>query len=138
MADARDRRHPLIFRQLETDGLDLFTERYGRLVNIDRDGRLAVRELLSGALRRVERDDRGIPIKFYPYTRSSVADAPSMVVIDPTLSGGRPVLAGTGLATELIAERCKAGESVKGLAKDYEREESEIEEAVRCELGRAA
>ena len=61
-----------------------------------------------------------------------------MVVIDPRLSGGRPVLAGTGLATELIAERYKAGESVEDLAKDYEREESEIEEAVRCELGRAA
>ena len=136
--DTRDRRHPLISRQLETDGLDLFTERYGQLVNINRDGQFAMRELLCGALRRIERDDRGIPIKLYPYTRSSVADAPSMVVIDPTLSGGRPVLTGTGLATELIAERYKAGESVEDLAKDYEREESEIEEAVRCELGRAA
>lgn len=136
--DKQDRRHPLISRQLETDGLDLFTERYGQLVNINRDGQFAIRELLSGALRRIERDTHGIPIKLYPYTRSTVADAPTMIVIDPTVSGGRPVLAGTGLATELIAERYKAGESVKDLAKDYERKESEIEEAVRCELGRAA
>ncbi len=134
----RDRCHPLISRQLETDGLDLFTERYGRLVNINRDGQFAMRELLSGALKRIQRDANGIPIKLYPYTRSSMADAPSLVVIDPNLSGGRPVLAGTGLATEMIAERYKAGESVEDLAKDYEREESEIEEAVRCELGRAA
>jgi len=137
-ADARDRRHPLISRQLETDGLDLFTERYGQLININRDGQFAMRELMSGALRRIERDAHGIPIKLYPYTRSSVADAPSMIVIDPTLSGGRPVLAGTGLATEMIAERYKAGESVEDLAKDYERKESEIDEAIRCELGRAA
>jgi len=137
-SNARDQRHPLISRQLETHGLDLFTERFGQLVNINRDGQFAMREMLSGALRRIERDAQGIPIKLYPYTRSSIADAPSMVVIDPRLSGGRPVLAGTGLATELIAERYKAGESVEDLAKDYERAESEIEEAVRCELGRAA
>ena len=137
-SDATDRRHPLVSRQLQTDGLDLFTERYGQLININRDGQLAMRELMSGALRRIERDAHGLPIRLYPYTRSTVDDAPSMVVIDPTLSGGRPVLAGTGLATELIAERYKAGESVEALARDYEREKSEIEEAVRCELGRAA
>jgi len=87
---------------------------------------------------RIERDAHGIPIKLYPYTRSSVTDAPRMIVIDPTLSAGRPVIAGTGLATEVIAERYKAGESVEDLAKDHERKGSEIEEALRCELGRAA
>ena len=61
-----------------------------------------------------------------------------MVVIDPTLSAGRPVIAGTGLATEVIAERYIAGETVVELAKDYDRENSEIEEAIRCELKIAA
>ena len=61
-----------------------------------------------------------------------------MIVIDPRLSAGRPVIAGTGLATELIAERYKAGESITVLARDYGRENSEIEEAVRCELKAAA
>ena len=44
----------------------------------------------------------------------------------------------TGLATEVIAERYKAGETVAQLAQDYEREEAEIEELVRCELNVAA
>ena len=48
------------------------------------------------------------------------------------------MIAGTGLATEIIAERYKAGESVDQLAADYEREEKEIEEAIRCELRLAA
>lgn len=60
------------------------------------------------------------------------------MVIDPALSAGRPVITGTGLATEVIAERFKAGESVSDLAKDYERKEAEIEEAIRCELKAAA
>ena len=62
----------------------------------------------------------------------------SLVVIDPTLSAGRPVITGTGLATEVIAERYKAGETVAELAKDYDRKEAEIEEAIRCELKLAA
>ena len=136
--DESDKWHPLISKQLQTDGLDLFIEQYGRLVNISSAGQLAMRVIIEAALRRIERDRRGIPIKLYPFTRSNINDAPAMVVIDPTLSAGRPVITGTGLATEVIAERYKAGETVTELAKDYDREEAEIEEAIRCELRAAA
>ena len=61
-----------------------------------------------------------------------------MVVIDPMVSAGRPVIEGTGLVTQLIAERYKAGESINDLANDYERGTEEIEEAIRCELQAAA
>ena len=133
-----DKRHPLISRELETDGLDLFTERYGRLINISRAGQTAMRDVISAALRRIDRDPEGIPIKLYPFTRAALDDAPAMVVIDPALSAGRPVIAGTGLATQVIAERYKAGESVRDLARDYARAGAEIEEAIRCELQTAA
>ena len=133
-----DRRHPLISRELESDGLDLFTEQYGQLINISQVGQIAMRAIISAALRRIDRDAEGIPIKLYPFTRTAIQDAPAMIVIDPALSAGRPVIAGTGLATQIIAERCKAGESVSQLAQDYEREEAEIEEAIRCELRLAA
>ena len=125
---------PLASHQLETDGLDLFIEQYGRLVNISRDGQVAMREVLEASLKRIERDTAGIPIKLYPFTRSEVQHAPKLVVIDPTLSFGRPVIAGTGLPTEIIAERYKAGESMEDLVRDYERPNAEIEEAIRCEL----
>lgn len=48
--------------------------------------------------------------------------------------GGRSVIAETGLATRIIAERYKLGESISDLAQDYERPSTEIEEAIRCEL----
>lgn len=95
---------------------------------------MAMRQVMNAALHRIERDPNGIPIKLYPFTRSSIQSAPAMVVIDPSLSAGRPVIAGTGLATEVIAECYKAGESIEELARDYERKSEEIEEAVRCEL----
>ena len=133
-----DKRHPLISRALETDGLDLFIEQYGQLINISRAGQTAMREIISAALRRIDRDPAGVPIKLYPFTRSATDQTPSMVVIDPRLSAGRPVIAGTGVATQLIAERYKAGESISDLAHDYERGHEEIEEAIRCELQAAA
>ena len=135
---AMDKRHPLISRQLETDGLDLFIEQYGQLINISQAGQIAMRQIISAALRRIARDPAGVPVKLYPFTRSATDDAPGMIVIDPRLSAGRPVIAGTGLATQLIAERYKAGESISELAHDYERGNEEIEEAIRCELQAAA
>ena len=133
-----DQRHPLISYEMEADGLDLFIERYGRLINISQSGQLAMRELIQTALHRIVRDSRKVPIRLYPFTRTEMRDAPEMVVIDPRLSAGRPVIAGTGLTTKIIAERYKAGESVTQLARDYGREESEIEEALRCEIKLAA
>ena len=133
-----DKRHPLISHELETDGLDLFTEHYGQLVNVSQAGQTVMRDIISAALRRIERDTSGVPVRLYPFTRAAMDEAPAMIVIDPRLSGGRPVIEGTGLATQLIAERYKAGESIRDLAHDYERGNEEIEEAIRCELQAAA
>lgn len=125
---------PLISAQFATDGVELFVERYGQLVNVSRDGELEMRELLAASLRRIERDVRGIPVRLYPFTRNELADAPRLVVIDPERAFGRPVIAGTGIATGEIASRFKAGESIEMLADDYARPTTEIAEAVRCEL----
>ena len=133
-----DKHRPLISHQLETDGLHLFAELYGQLINISRAGQTAMRQIISVALRRIDRDPSGVPIKLYPFTRAATVETPRMIVIDPRLSAGRPVIAGTGLATQLIAERYKAGDSISDLAHDYERGNEEIEEAIRCELQAAA
>ncbi len=126
--------HPLLAKELETDGLDIFISNYGQLINISKDGQTAMRHVMEAALKRIERDNNNIPIKLYPFTRAHIENAPSVIMIDPAISGGRPVIVGTGLATEIIAERYKAGESISELAYDYGRQEEEIEEAIRCEL----
>ncbi len=131
-------RHPLADQKFETDGLSLFVEKYGQLINISREGQLAIRGLLQSHLRRIERDRSGLAAKLYPFTRKHQPpgrpEEPRVVVIDPYVSFGRPVLAGTGIAIAVIAERYKAGESIDELAADYGRQRSQIEEAIRCEL----
>ena len=127
-------RHPLAEHQFETDGLDLFIQKAGLLINVSTDGQLAIHDLVVAYLRRIERDSKGLPVRLFPFTRRRERDEPRAVVIDPVASFGRPVLTGTGIATAVLAERFKAGDSVEDLAKDYGRPAIDIQEALRCEL----
>jgi len=43
-------RHPLADQKFATDGLDLFIQRYGQLINISQSGQLAMRSLLEAHL----------------------------------------------------------------------------------------
>lgn len=125
---------PLISTQFETNGIDLFVEYCGQLLNVTRAAQAEMRDVLQESLRRIDRDPKGLPIRLYPFTRNQLADAPRLVVIDPSRSFGRPVIAGSGLVTAEIAARVKAGESLKDLAEDYRQPTNVLAEAVRCEL----
>ena len=129
-----DSKHPLADHRFETDGMDLFIQQYGSLINITRSGQLAIRQLLQAHLRRVERDPSGVAIRLYPFTRKRLQNEPKLIVIDPAISFGKPVMVGSGIPTSIVAERYKAGESIEELAADYERSRLDIEEAIRCEL----
>ena len=67
--------HPLIGQYFQTDGLDLFVERYGDLINASRDGQRAMMEIIGVYLKRIEWDARGLPIKLYPFTRDTQTGA---------------------------------------------------------------
>jgi uncharacterized protein (DUF433 family) len=127
-------KHPLADHHFETDGLDLFVQRAGLLINLSQSGQLAMREVVQAYLRRIDRDAKGLPIRLYPFTRKRQLEEPRAIVIDPFVSFGRAVLAGTGISTAVIAERFKAGEAMEALAADYGRNILEIQEAIRCEL----
>ena len=129
---------PLIDEAFQTDGLDLFVERYGSLITASQEGQQAMKEVIGIYLKRIERDTKGFPIKLYPFTRASEADDtpatdPRVVVMNPMISFGRPVIVGTGIPVSSIYERYKAGDSVADLAQDFRLGIGEIEEAIRCE-----
>lgn len=130
-------RHPLAHQQLLTDGVDLFTERFGKLVNLSREGQLAVRSLLEAHLRRIEHDEDGFALRLFPFSRGESLDVPRVVVVDPRIAFGRPVIDGTSVRTEVVAHRLKAGESIQELAEDDAVGVGEIEEAIRYELAAA-
>lgn len=126
--------HPLAHQELLTDGVHLFVERFGQLVNLSQSGQLTMRDLLEAHLRRIEHDTQGLTARLFPFSRGEALDVPRIVVVDPRISFGRPVIAGTSVRTEVIASRLKAGESVRDLAEDYSVEVAEIEEAIRYDL----
>ncbi|MHC5779320.1 DUF433 domain-containing protein [Nostoc sp.] len=126
--------HPLARERFLTDGVDLFIERYGSLVNASKSVQMELKDALNAHLERIEPDDTGLAIKLYPFTRSHEEDNPRIVVIDPRIAFGRLVIAGTGIATSVLAERYQAGDSIDDLAYDYECDRLKIEEAIRCEL----
>ena len=133
-----DSTHPLIDQDMLTDGTDLFAEQLGALVNLSREGQLAMRETLDAHLRRIEHDAKGLAIRLYPFTRSGGAAAPRFVVIDPRMAFGRPVIAGSRIPTADVFERFKAGDSLETLVAEYGRQTEEIQEAIRYEADRAA
>ena len=130
--------HPLAHQRFQTDGVDVFVEQYGQLINASQRGQTAMKEVLKNALVRVEWDSTGQPLRLFPYTRKEMKGAEPLIMIDPLVSGGRAVIRGTRIAVEVVAERYKAGESIGDLAQDYGRLPEEIEEAIRCELRIAA
>ncbi len=130
--------HPLIDQRFETDGVDLFIRRYGELFNLSRPGQEVMREILSEHLHRIAWSADRMPERLYPFSGTSLHDRRRSVVIDPRIGFGRRVIAGTGIATIIVAERYAAGESISELADDYGRSPVEIEDAIRSEFQLAA
>ncbi|WP_124976158.1 DUF433 domain-containing protein [Aphanothece sacrum] len=130
--------YPLAREQFRTDGVDLFIEKYGALINASQKGQRELKNAFNTHLERIEPDDSGLAIKLYPFTRSHEENNPRIVVIDPRIAFGRLVIANTGVATSILKERYWAGDSMEELAYDYDCDHKDIEEAIRCELGNAA
>lgn len=130
---------PLSDLSFQTDGVQLFVEELGRIVNVTRHGQLEIQQDFLAHLQRIERDPRAVPIKLFPYTRLEEGlSEPAPVEIDPTIQFGRPVVRGRAIPTAVLADRFKAGESLQSLSEDLELAKELIEDAIRCELSRAA
>ncbi len=126
-------KHPLIEQPLYTNRIDVLIKEIDKLVNLSRGGQLVIPEIVEAHLERVEYDKEIGVFRFYPFVRERSASEPKFIVINPALGFGKPVIAGTGISTAVIASRFNARESVPDLAKEYGLEEREIEEAIRWE-----
>jgi uncharacterized protein (DUF433 family) len=130
---------PLANAEFQTDGLDLFIEKLGSLINVTREGQTEMADVMRDHLRRIERNTHGVPVRLFLFTRTDeIRNQPSPVVVDPQIAFGRPVLAGRAVPTAVLADRFKAGDTLTQLAEDYDTSPQNIEEALRCELERKA
>ena len=130
--------HPLADNQFQTNGIDLFVEKFGELLAISQAGQIAMKEMLAHQLRLVLRDKAGNPLKLLLVARETASGPKGVVVIDPRLGFGRPVIEGTGIRTEVIVDRFRAGEKIESIADDYDRPAADIEDIVRAEMPLAA
>ena len=140
LALRRESAHPLLDESFETDGVDLCIREDDRVFNLNHSSQQEFREFVSLYLHRIERDGTGTAVRLYPFiTRDRTAD-PKHISISPQVSFGRPVLAGTGVSTGVIAGRFAGRDSVAELAAEYQMPESVLEDAIRWEMlkGRAA
>jgi len=123
-------KHLLLSPELQTTAGNLFLSKYGELINLSRSGQLAMKKVLEIYLKRIERDSLNIPLRLFPFFRSAYIDVPTVIVIDPFISFGRPVVRDKNISTAAIADRIDAGESLDNVARDYDLKLSEAEEAV--------
>jgi len=129
--------HPLVEFEFQHDGVDLFIELASRdIVNVSRQGQLAMREVVQAHLRRIARDAKGSAVALYPFLKREPhpTEEPKLVLIDPRISFGKPILVGVGVPTSVVVDRHQAGESIAELANDYGCEEEEIQKAIDYEL----
>ncbi|HZO93308.1 MAG TPA: DUF433 domain-containing protein [Candidatus Baltobacteraceae bacterium] len=127
--------HPLAFQRFSTDKIDLFVETAIGHVNVSRGGQTTMDELHAD-LERIEWNDELRPVALFPLVREH-GDA-RRIRMSPFVAFGKPVIAGTGIPTAIVAQRFSAGESVEALSLDYHVPAEDIEEAVRAETFRTA
>lgn len=132
--------HPLLAEDFETDGVDLCIRDADAVINLSKRSQREFREFVSLYLHRVERDGARRLVQLYPFIVWEEASEPMSISIGPTVSFGKPVLAGTGISTSVIAGRFGARDSVEDLAWEYGVSSVVLEDAIRWELnrGRAA
>jgi uncharacterized protein (DUF433 family) len=80
-----------------------------------------------------ECDETGLARRLYPFMGEA-----RNVIIDPRVSFGRPVLAGTGVPIDNLVERLNAGDTVEDLAADYGLTQDAVREAIRVAVQDAA
>lgn len=119
--------HPLAYEDFQTDGLDLFVERYGSTINLSRSGQIALRSTLAEHLRRVQRDRVG-PIRLFPFVHSD-DDRRQVVAVSPHVAFGRPVIEGTRVGTDDVVARIRRGDSPAVVAEDLHLTEQQVIDA---------
>jgi uncharacterized protein (DUF433 family) len=136
----RNTAHPLLDESFSTDGVNLCIYEEDKIVNLSKKLQTEIREFVALYLQRIKRDSARRAATLYPFIVHEGADEPRHISISPTISFGRPVLAGTGVSTALIAGRFAARDSITDLAREYDVAPQVLEDAIRWEMlrGKAA
>jgi uncharacterized protein (DUF433 family) len=124
---------PLVSLRFKTGGRDIFVDLGERLVEVGRHrGLQAWAEILAPFLEDLDYAADDIVTAWWPVGRDQ------RVQIHPAYGFGRPVVAGTGVPTEVIRELFEAKESMERIAQELNLTPRDVESALRYELRHAA
>src|SRR5262245_7289570 len=131
-----DAPRPLLTEDFYTDGVSLLVEKWGKLVDASKHGQVAMREVVSASLQRIERDEAGLAARLYPWRKD--VDEERVIELDPRRALGRAVVIGTGISIDVLRARFRAGDTVKRLARDYRVDERKVATVVEWDAKAAA
>lgn len=124
--------HPFSTLRFKADGRDVFVSSDTELQSVLRNrGQLAWDEILGPFLETFDYRD-GFAARWWPSGREAG------VTVDPEYGFGLPVIEGSGVRTEIILERARAGDSLPEIAYDFGITLEQVESALRFEAPRAA
>jgi uncharacterized protein (DUF433 family) len=130
--------HPLADVDMLAGGGSLYTSR-GVLVDLTM-GKQITMEFLKVYLNRIDRTLEGAATRLFPFVANPVKvgkrvieQDTRIIAIDPYVSFGRPIIDGTGIPTDAIADRFWGGDSVDDLVTDFQISKSDVEYALRYE-----
>lgn len=135
LADNSSVAHPLVESELAvTPNQRVYMVHEGRRIDISAGGQWPLDSVIRNLLQRVTRGRRGI-VTYFPRVAAPKADADEYfpIVVDPEVCFGRPTISGTGIPTDVVADRFLGGDSVKRMAEDYDLAEEQIAAALRFE-----
>jgi uncharacterized protein (DUF433 family) len=119
--------YPLVTETFRTDGREVFIEAEGHLLDVGRRGGQQVwDEVVAPFLQTIDYHHE-FARRWWPLGRDV------KVVVDPRYGFGLPVIAGSGVRTEIVAERHRAGDANGEIAYDFGVTVPEVEDALRYE-----
>ena len=114
---------PLLSERFRTDGRDLFDS---SVTNFSRFGQLAW-PFIEEVLEDVDYGKDLLAARWWPAGRSK------LVLVDPLVNFGRPIIAHLGVRTETLVDRFVAGLSLQDVADEYRTSAAAVEHAVQFE-----
>jgi uncharacterized protein (DUF433 family) len=121
---------PLAELRFKTDGREVFVAADGALLDVGpRKRRLAWDEVLGPFLTTVEYE-AGLARRWWPLGPERA------VLVDPDYGFGLPVVAGSGVRTEIVWEQFHAGQDFEVIASDFGLTLEQVQDAIRFEAQR--
>ena len=132
--------YPFARYQFKTDGVHVLAEfaehmggfpRTTQLIITDAGGQVVWGQAIKERLEQFDYEE-GLAFRWHPRGRSSV------ILVDPRIAFGAPMIGETGVPTAVVKERYDAGEKLDEIADDFDLPHSQVVEALEFEGVRLA